>query len=420
MADETRLKQALGKWVTGDEFWNRQHEIASFVEKIDNGDHLLLVAQRRMGKTSLMREVARRMGDRDTCLFVDLQKCATGSEAVVELSLAMHPFKSLWVKTKHVFKNVLERLADGVEEISLGDIGVRMRAGLTSGDWMAKGDELFRILSTSEKPVLLLLDEVPLLVNRILKGEDFTITPQRRTEAERFMSWLRGNSLQHQGRVRIVVSGSVGFEPILHQARLSATINNFFPFELKPWDEATAIACLEALGNEYGIRFADGAARAMVSRLGCCIPHHVQTFFSFVRDRCERRGQRTVCSEEVAEIYDSEMLGIRGHVELAHYEERLRLVLGDLLLPLALEMLTEAAKTEQKCLTPEALTAIQSDYEFPDRTVQEAQKDILHVLEHDGYLKRAAGGYVFVSYLLRDWWEARHGGFHTPIMERGG
>ena len=51
-----------------------------------------------------------------------------------------------------------------------------------------------------------------------------------------------------------------------------------------------------------------------------------------------------VCTvKDVEEIYNSEMLGVRGHVELTHYEERLEKVLGMELSSFAFDMLTEAA-----------------------------------------------------------------------------
>ena len=36
-------------------------------------------------------------------------------------------------------------------------------------------------------------------------------------------------------------------------------------------------------------------------------------------------------------------------------------------------------------------------------------EDVLHVLEHDGYLARQGDGYRFVSGLLEDWWRVRYG-----------
>lgn len=410
------MKQAYGNWVEGDRFWDRKKDIELLVNKLDEGAHILLVAQRRMGKTSIMREVKRQLNNRYTSLFVDLQKASSAEDAIVEISLALKSHKSLWNKTKDLFSNALSRFTDSIEELNLGEVGIKLRAGLSTGNWSEKGDSVFSILAESEQPVILMMDEVPLMVNRILKGEDFKITQERKMYADEFMSWLRKNSLAHQGKVRIVLSGSIGFEPILRQAGLSATINNFLPFDLKPWDESTAIGCLQALAGEYGICFKDNVESVMVRRLGCCIPHHVQMFFTHVHDRCKRRGRMEFFPDEVNDIYESDMLGIRGHTELTHYEDRLKLILGPDIFPLALEMLSETAVTG--CLGREALVALQNGYEFEGASVQTAEEEILRVLEHDGYIKAGKGGFVFESQLLQDWWKKRYGFFYVPALER--
>lgn len=414
---QNKLIQAHGNWVEGDRFWDREFDKSLLIERLDEGAHILLVAQRRMGKTSLMKEIKRLLNDRYTGLFVDLQKAVTAEDAIVAISVALKPHTGLWGKTKGLFANVLSTLAGSIEELSLGEIGIKLRAGLTAGNWREKGDALFSLLAGSDQPVLLLIDEVPLMVNRMLKGEDFKITAERVAKVDEFMSWLRENSIAHQGKIRIILSGSIGFEPILRQAGLSATINNFQPFDLKPWDEETAIGCLQALAAQYGIIFHDGAEAVMARRLGCCIPHHVQMFFSQVHDRCKRRGRMEFYPDEVEDIYEREMLGIRGHAELTHYEERLKLVLGTDLFTLALEILTETAVTG--CLTRSALQALQQGYEFGERSVASASEEILRVLEHDGYLKAGTDGYRFESRLLQDWWKKHYEFFHVPVLERG-
>ena len=412
-----KLKMGQGKVVTGEWFWDREKEKELFVQKIDDGAHVLLVAQRRMGKTSLMAEVAELLAERYICLFVDLQKCQSASDAMVELSLKIHPHKSLWEKAKGVFSNVLTIMADSVESVQISELGVTLRSGLTLGNWVYKGDQIFDILAGADRPVVLLLDEVALMINNILKDENHDITAEGKTRTNEFMSWLRKNSIKHQGNIRIVISGSIGLEPILHQAGLSATVNNFVPFELDSWDEETASDCIKALGNEYGIELKEGAPEEMVKMLGCCIPHHVQMFFTNVYDRCVKRGDMHCSMQDVAEVYKSGMLGVRGHVELTHYEERLEKVLPKELCALALDMLTEAAVTGH--LSDEAIAAFQKEYSLEGRDVVEVQKEILWVLEHDGYLKGGAKGYVFVSKLLRDWWENRYRRFFTPVLKRG-
>ena len=378
---------------------------------------MLLVAQRRMGKTSLMREVMRRLGNNHVCLFVDLQKAANAAEAIVELALAVRPHRSLWGKAKGVFDNVLGKIKDLVDEVKVGDLAITLRSGMTAGDWANKGNQLLSILAASKKPVIVFCDEVPIMVNRMLKGSDGRVTAEGTAQADEFMSWLRQNTIDHKGKIRFVVSGSIGFEPVLHQAKLSATLNTFESFELKPWSDDVAVACLAALARQSGIELGEAAARKIVKMLGCNIPHHVQMFFGHVHDRCKRKGVTRCSARDIGATYRTAMLGVRGHVELTHYEERLAQVLSAEAHPLALEMLTEAAVVGK--LTDEALAALRDDYSFEEQSPVEVQKEILEVLGHDGYLKHMPRGYVFVSRLLKDWWKNRYQHSYVPVAKRG-
>jgi len=411
-----KLKMALGKVVIGQDFWDREEDKALLINKLDEGAHVLLVAQRRMGKTSLMAEVAESLAERYICLFVDLQKCQNSSDAIVELSLRIKPYTNLWNKTKGVFGNVLTTVAGSVESIQLGELGVTLRSGLNQGNWADKGNQLLEILAETEKPVVILMDEVALMVNNMLKDENHNVTAEGKRQTNEFMSWLRKNSIKHQGKIHIVISGSIGLEPVLHQARLSATINNFVPLELKAWDSKTAAECIEALSNQYGINLEDGVTEEMVEKLGCCIPHHVQMFFTHIHDLCVKRKQMVCLIKDVEEVYKNEMLGVRGHVELTHYEERLEKILPKESCALALDMLTEAAVTGY--LSSKAISAFRKEYPLEGRDVVEVQKEILWVLEHDGYLEASDEGYVFVSKLLRDWWINRYKRFYPPVLKR--
>ncbi|WP_233120984.1 hypothetical protein [Chlorobium sp. KB01] len=92
---ERKLQQAQGNWVEGDRFWGRADDIRILTRKIDEGAHISLVAQRSMGKTSLMKELQLRLSDRYICLFIDLQKDSEPADAVAQLSLSLKPYESL-------------------------------------------------------------------------------------------------------------------------------------------------------------------------------------------------------------------------------------------------------------------------------------------------------------------------------------
>jgi hypothetical protein len=414
-----KLERAVGNFVTGDKFWNRDREIKTFVEYLDEGAHILMAAPRRIGKTSLMREVALRVQDRYYCLHVDLQKSESSADAVAELGKATHPHKKIWTKTTEVFKNIVDWTTENIQDFNIDEIGITLRSGMTAGDWQAKGDQLFSTMSETDKPVIVFFDELPILINRLLKGKEYReyrITPERRQVADAFMSWIRDNSIRHKGRVSIVITGSIGIEPALRQADLSASLNTFTPFVLPAWSQETAIGCLNALANQYGISFHKDALYRITEKLGYLIPHHVQLFFDNIYVDSKLHSWKEVTVDRVDKIYKTRMLSIQGHAELSHMEERLKMTFGLEVYPIALEILTEAAVTGY--LDAKAALTICKDYVFEGLTSKDVLRDILEILQHDGYLQQEGEEFVFVSNLLKDWWKRRFDFGYIPVSKR--
>ena len=413
------LRKAGGNWVEGDRFFDRETELEALTERVHDGTHTLLTAQRRMGKTSLVRELLRRLKveERFETIFVDLEGASTPADAIAEIGFQSRAAQGAWGRIKSLFANLLPaevEVGGRAPQLADADLRVKLRAGVDAGNWRHKGDEVFAALAGNGRPVVLAIDELPILVNRLLKGDDYRegrdygITPERRRTADEFLSWLRKNGQMHRGRVCMILSGSVSLEPILQQAGLSAHANIFSPFDLKPWDRETAMACLGALGETYDLDLPQAVRQDMCRRLRCQVPHHVQRFFDTLHEDLRRAGQRSASLEDVERVYDNEMLGIRGQMDLEHYEGRLRMVLGDEGYRTALEMLTEAAINGGR-LRGDAIGWHRESLAAEAGSDPLPIEDVLHVLEHDGYLARQGDGYRFVSGLLEDWWRVRYG-----------
>ena len=413
------LRKAGGNWVEGNRFFDREAELEALAERVRDGAHTLLTAQRRMGKTSLVRELLRRLKDegRFETIFVDLEGAFDPADAVAEIGFQARSAKGAWDRIRSLFANVLPaevEVGGRVPALAGADLRVKLRAGVDAGSWPHKGDQVFTALAGNGRPVVLALDELPILVSRLLKGDDHGkgnghgIAPERRRATDEFLSWLRKNGQTHRGRISMILSGSVSLEPILQQAGLSAHANVFSPFDLKPWDRETAMACLGALGETYGLDLPHAVRQDMCRRLRCQIPHHVQRFFDVLHEDLRRAGRPAASLEDVERVYDHEMLGIRGQMDLQHYEGRLRMVLGDEGYRAALEMLTEAAVNDGR-LRGDAIERHRGSLAAEAGADPLPVEDVLHVLEHDGYLARQGDGYRFVSGLLEDWWRVRYG-----------
>ena len=275
------LKKAGSNWVDGESFFDREAELDVLRERVRNGTHTLLTAQRRMGKTSLVRESLRRLqaeGDFET-VFVDLEAADSAADAVAEIGSQARHVQGAWRRIKSGFSNVLGEALDRVDTLDVHEVRVKLRAGVDAGDWRQKGDEVCAALAEAGRPVVLAIDELPILVNRMLKDADYHITSAGRDDVDAFLSWLRRTGQEHRGRLCLIVSGSVGLEPILGQAGLSAHANIFSPLQLRPWTEQTALDCLAALAENCGLDLPLAVRQDMCRRLRCLVPHHVQRFF---------------------------------------------------------------------------------------------------------------------------------------------
>jgi hypothetical protein len=175
---------------------------------------------------------------------------------------------------------------------------------------------------------------------------------------------------------------------------LSDRLNNFTAVHLTPWNHTTAKAFLDDRAKGNGIRFGEGAINLILEKLGVAIPHFVQKFMQNIIWDCMDHEKVTCSVDDVARIYDDNLLAVQGSLELATYVERLERTLGKKKFHIARDLLSEAAILGR--LTGQAAMAIASNY-YSDRQEQvETLRFILKTFEHDGYLQQKVQTMSFV------------------------
>ncbi len=401
MASTTKSQDSLasevGNWVSGDRFWGREAEVHELSRLLRDGANVSIAAPRRIGKTSLMREVALRLGGEFLAIHVDLQSAQSLEDVVVELGVASREHRQLH---RRVLGSLLGKFG-ALEDLEFVAIKMHIRSA-ASADWRSSADRLLEEFVTNQPPVVVYIDELAILVNRLLNSDGIAVVDQ-------LMSWLRTATIRHARKIRFVIASSIGLAPILARARLSATLNTFTRFELPPWDRATALGALQALANTSHLVWAEGAAEAVLERLGVCIPHHVQMFWGHLQLDARRRNVFCIGVDDVERVFRADLLGASGSPELSHYEERLGFMLGERLLPVAIDLLSEAALAGP-------LTIAAARQLAPEPT---QLREVLDVLLHDGYLQFESDVYTFPSAFLREWWKTRYRSSHATLAERG-
>ena len=389
------MKSFTGPPVIGDNFFDRDRELQILERRVRDGNHILLTGQRRMGKTSIARELGRRLEDKGWgFLFVDVEGANSAEDVIADIAEAVHPIRPITSRIKRW-------LGDNIEEINAYDIKVKFRAALNAGNWQHEGKELLRHCASHEQPILLVIDELPIFLKRVRGSEDGF---QR---VDEFLSWLRGvlQSVE-EGSLVLIVSGSIGLTPLVNRLGIPDRINHLEPFRLGPWDRDTSVACFQRLAESCEeLRFEDDVAKAVYDALGVGIPHHVQSFFARLQDHAIMQGRDRVTVKDVEEVYRTGLLGPSGQNDLVHYETRLNEALEDESYTIAMEILAEAAT--QGVFTPGAWRCLEGLYARVVGDTRGRIADTLEILVHDGYLEDSDDGHRFPSRLLKDWWASR-------------
>ena len=163
---QPRLRNVIGPPVQGEGFWGRAAELERFIEFLEGGDNIALVAPRRVGKTSLMREVSSRLEPRHICLHLDLEASRAPPDFFAELARVGWDHLSAGDRLRGAFG----KLVQGIAELRSEAFTIKVQE-LFSTSWKQRGDRLFEVLTGLDQPVVLFLDEVPIFLHRLLINE---------------------------------------------------------------------------------------------------------------------------------------------------------------------------------------------------------------------------------------------------------
>ena len=406
------MKSSTGRWVSGDNFFDRETELKVLGRQIRDGNHILLTGPRRMGKTSIAHELGYRLeAEGWVFLFADVEGASSPEDVIAAIATATHPVRAISSRIAGAMGRFGRFIKENIDEISAHKFGLRIRAGLDAGTWRRHGERLFKECAAHNKPVLLVIDELPIFLKHLI-SED-----QGEEKAVEFLSWLRSvrQSLA-KGSPVLLLSGSIGLTPLVARLGIPDRINDLYDFRLGPWSRETCIQCFERLAEHNGLLTDDGVAKTVYETLGIGIPHHVQSFFARLRDFAMMKGRDQVAVADVREVYRTEMLGPSGQSDLLHYEKRLKQGLDDETFQIAMQMLAEAAT--QGAFTASGRRCLERGYARLIPDAQDRVGEALEVLVHDGYLTPNSEGHAFAFRLLKDWWTARFRDHHIPLASR--
>jgi hypothetical protein len=394
------VRNCVGPPVTGDDFFERREEQRRCWEHLET-DHLLLLAPRRVGKTSLMRKLEQCAPEHgfEAC-YMSAADAADEAGFVQKLSATVGKLPNV--------RNVWRRIAEGPLGRTLERVTKVGAAGFTlgldaakGGDCPLQGERLARSLEAHETKCLLLVDEVPVFVLSLLRQDP---TGER---ARRFLTWFRALRQRPVGSrsLRWLLAGSIGLDTVAARLNLGDTINDLHIFHLGPFSDRAANDLLDELAWRYGLPLSPEVKSHLLRRIGWAIPFYIQLIFS---ELCANsRGGAAVGIHEVDRAFDDLLKpGRRAYFD--YWRQRLDAELGNLDAGYAL-MLLNAIAASKAGASRTVLAQRLADQVRPPESCRVKLQFLLDVLESDGYIAQdyRDGSFRFRSPLLREFWIRR-------------
>lgn len=389
------MRIRVGTVVQGEDFFDREHILDELREHLESSS-LLLLAPRRVGKTSLMRKLegdARSRGWR--CFHLDVAACRDEFDFIRRLyeeAAKTDPALSKHFKEAvDAFKGFLGR----IRKISGGGANIELDTAeaLTWNEW---GKRLIDLLKSVEGNWLIQIDELPVFLLNVLHEDG----DNGWSRIQLFLNWLR-TLRQESDNIRWVFAGSIGLDTVARKHNLVKTINDLRITHLGAFDDPTARSFLAELGSSYGMALSKEAIDRILERLGWPLPYYLQLIFDRLHSLYPQKGA-SPSPGDVDKAYE-ELLAADKRNYFDTWSERLDEQLDKVDADLARIVLAEICRDPKGTSTDTLKQALANRIADADERGR-SLKDLLSTLETDGYVVTENGRTFFRSGLLRDYW----------------
>jgi len=376
------VKITTGQAVRKDRFWDRKEEIDDIWYKINNGSHILLVAPRRVGKTSIMYKIMDNPQNDYIVLYVDVESADKENEFWKKLFSKL--MEDEFVTT---LKNRAKHLFDYLKTIKITEIGTK---GIKFGDGLELNyaeafKKIIKNLDTDKK-LIFMIDEFAQTIENIIKYEG-------EQNAQHLLKTHRELRQDHtlSEKIIFIYAGSIGLESVAAKIKSIATINDLAVIKVTPLSFDDAKKFVKTLATTNNIKIEDKEIDYLLNQIEWLIPFYIQLIMD------ELRKSNTHITATIIDDAFKAILDLRNHFE--HWHTRLK----------------SLADNEYK-FAKEILNIISENMKMQSNEIiniatknglnEDVAKEVIHSLIYDGYINNNDNPkeYRYNSPILRMWW----------------
>ena len=367
-------------------------EICQRIREALQTQSVIMTAERRIGKTSVMTILEERPDENWIPIYTDLEKV----QDAMGFATTIYDVVQKYLSTKQKAINHVKKLAEFIGGSEINGYKIPESNQKT---WLEILEQSIAILAEEQKEsgkqVLFLWDEFPYMLSNIYDSDGEETTKQ-------VLDTLRSFRKDYKN-FRLLVTGSIGLHHILKELKKTGyrnnPVNDMFQIEVTPLETKDACQLAQDLIKGEGISYDNlPDVTASIAQLTDNFPfyiHHIIRTLKF--------NQQEATVESVEAIVQDKLVDDNDPWELRHYETRIvdYYEENSVLVKIILDELAM-----RDALSPKELQAIlkqQNDSEVVKDI--DAMRELLKQMNLDHYLaKNSSGKYHFRFPLIQRWW----------------
>lgn len=378
------LQNIVGAPVTEANFFGREKEVRLGLNKLRNGNSLILSAPRRVGKTSFSKKMIEQLEKEGWLgIYINMEHLRDEMELYNEIADKLYETRGRYERLTKGAKDFLQKITFTIKDSAIKYHDEHARNSIRT--------DILKIINDPEREgkFLFVFDELAVFLNEISsKGQE----PEH---ARNFLNWLRSVRQESSNKAAWIFSSSISIENYLSIYDLSSTTNDMLPFEIGEMPEEEALGLIQSLSDGMQYTFTLPVQKYMLKRLGALLPHNIQGLFSEIVDEMPE-GETKVNDSIVDAAYEHL---VRNAAYFGTWYQRLRDYKEESDLKRILHYM---CKSPNGVSEDELFSAV---FPKPEETDFAALAQLLRILQHDGYIIRAIDGrFSFRLNLLKDYW----------------
>ncbi len=380
-------KIIVGSVATGDYYYRRPDIEQEIIDEIDKGNHILIAAPRRFGKSSIVSYIAAQDPKDYNCIFENVQGIMSASgfyKRLYELMLLSLSKDSSRVEKIKTFFSTIK-----IKEISItGKITFDRKE---APNYLAEIEKLIPFLQENKIKLVLFIDELPEVLFNLHKAN------KDQDAIEILKNIRRWRQMDHTKTLCFIFTGSVGIHHVVKTIQNRTTdLNDMIVIDFEPFNTLQAIEYIHHVTNNASVKYSQGLSSYLIDKISYPIPYFINLMLDEINRQAKKQKLPKIDKKDIDEAFDRV---IQNNDYFKEWKNRLVDYYPQEDFDFMNEILTFIAHRDKINIKQLYNLAIKHNKSFN-------YMDFVDDLLRDGYILRTADDdFIFVSPFLSAFWK---------------